>query len=266
MGTDESKSKPSSKVPQAADTETRLAATDEILQVMYWLRGEKIALEVGPDDLAKWLGIAGWRIGPLMTQLLGARLVDRVVVDSGIDEGVPRFRLTRAGIEEGRRRFTDEFADFTKPRHFEHSDPACDCEDVARFSVSLKKSLFRQLDEMIEEKGYENRSLAISDMIRSHLVDHWQEVGELSAVGTIMLAYDPHDAQTSAALADLQEQHLAAIISTLRVQVEQGSWIEILVVRGLAPELKALSDRLIGTKGVKHGKLSLTVTPDDLAG
>ncbi len=214
MGADERKPKSPSNVLPLTDTETRLAATDEILQVMYWLRGEKIAQEVAPDDLAKWLGIERRRIGPLMMQLLGARLVERVVIDSGIEEGVPRFRLTRGGIEEGRRRFTDEFADFTKSRHFEHGDPACDCEDVARFSVSLKKSLFRQLDGMIEEKGYENRSLAISDMIRNHLVEHWQEVGEFAAVGTIMLVYDPHDAQTSAALAALQEQHLAAVIST----------------------------------------------------
>ena len=266
MGTDERKPKPSPKVPPAVDTDMRLAATDEILQVMYWLRGEKIAQEVGPDDLAKWLGIEKRRIGPLLTQLLGARLVDRVVVDSGIEEGVPRFRLTRAGIEEGRRRFTDEFADFTKPGHFEHSDPACDCEDVARFSVSLKKSLFRQLDEMIEEKGYENRSLAISDMIRDQLVEHWQEVGDLDAVGTIMLAYDPRDAQTCALLTELQEQYLSNIVSSLRVQVEERSWIEILVLRGHATELKGLANRLIGAKGVKHGKLSLTVTPDDLAG
>ena len=36
-----------------------IAATDEILQVMYWLRGESIAQEVAPNELAK-VSIAGW--------------------------------------------------------------------------------------------------------------------------------------------------------------------------------------------------------------
>ena len=243
-----------------------LAARDEILEVMYWLRGESIAQEVGPNDLAKWIGLEAAAIAPIMTQLLGAGLVERVVVDSGLEEGVARFRLTAAGTVEGSRRFADDFADFTKPGYFEHSDAACDCENVSRFSVSLKKGLFRQLDEMIHEKGYDNRSLAIADMIRDHLVEHWEGMEGVNAIGTILLAFDPHDAQARTAIAALQEQHLPLIVSTLRVQTEQESCIEILVVRGLAAQLKSLADRLIAAKGVKHGKLSLTVTPEDLAG
>ena len=50
-------------------------------------------------------------------------------------------------------------------------------ELVTRFSVSLPPKLLEQLDEMAGEKGYENRSLAIADMIRAHLVDHYQKHG-----------------------------------------------------------------------------------------
>jgi len=119
---------------------------------------------------------------------------------------------------------------------------------------------------MIQEKGYENRSLAIADMLRDHLVEHWQGAGKLDAVGTIMLAFDPRDVQARSALTKPQEEYLATIVSTLRVQIDQRSCIEILVVRGSASALKSLADRLIGAKGVKHGKLSLTVTPKELAG
>jgi CopG family nickel-responsive transcriptional regulator len=45
-------------------------------------------------------------------------------------------------------------------------------ETVSRFSISLPPSLLRQLDEMSGEKGYDNRSLAIADMIRDRLVEH----------------------------------------------------------------------------------------------
>jgi len=60
-------------------------------------------------------------------------------------------------------------------------------ETVSRFSVSLPPSLLRQLDEMSGEKGYDNRSLAIADMIRNHLVEHRQKSGNEDIAGTITL-------------------------------------------------------------------------------
>ena len=51
---------------------------------------------------------------------------------------------------------------------------------------------------MIKEKGYENRSLAIADMIRDGLVEHWQASGEFDAIGTILIAYNPRDVEQAA--------------------------------------------------------------------
>ncbi len=45
-------------------------------------------------------------------------------------------------------------------------------EFATRFSASLPPQLMRQLDAMVREKGYDNRSLAIADMIRAQLVEH----------------------------------------------------------------------------------------------
>jgi len=105
---------------------------------------------------------------------------------------------------------------------------------------------------MVKEKGYENRSLAIADMIRDQLVAHWREAGEFDAVGTIMLAYDPNDDRVRVTLGKLQGRYLDTIVSTLCVQSDAQSCMEVLVVRGQASAIKALSDRLIGAKGVKR--------------
>lgn len=40
-------------------------------------------------------------------------------------------------------------------------------DKIARFGVSLGRSLLKEFDRMVQEKGYKNRSLAISDMIRA---------------------------------------------------------------------------------------------------
>jgi metal-responsive CopG/Arc/MetJ family transcriptional regulator len=62
-------------------------------------------------------------------------------------------------------------------------------DQIARFGVSLSKALLNQLDRMVQKKGYRNRSLAISDMIRDHLVGHQQEIGDGEMAGTITIVY-----------------------------------------------------------------------------
>ena len=98
-----------------------IAATDEILQVMYWLRGESIAQDIAPNELARWVGLEGERIEPLLKGLVESGLVENVPDQEG------RFRLTSSGGFEGGRRFADEFAEMIKPGHYECSDPNCDC-------------------------------------------------------------------------------------------------------------------------------------------
>jgi len=48
-------------------------------------------------------------------------------------------------------------------------------DKIARFGVSLSRSLLKELDRMVQQKGYKNRSLAISDIVCDHLVEHHLE-------------------------------------------------------------------------------------------
>ena len=103
----------------------KVAATDEILQVMYWLRGEQLAEDVGAGDLTRWVGLAAGEITPLLVSLAASGLVQQVEGDADV---APRYALTAAGVREGGRRFADEFADLTRPGHGECGDPNCECQ------------------------------------------------------------------------------------------------------------------------------------------
>jgi CopG family nickel-responsive transcriptional regulator len=138
--------------------------------------------------------------------------------------------------------------------------------ETARFSVSLPKNLLGDLDEMVREKGYDNRSLAIADMIRASLVDHRQSPGSEEIAGTITLLFDHHKRHLQALLTDVQHDHTGLIISTLHVHLDHDNCLEVLVVRGEAQEVRALADTLIAAKGVKHGRLTVTGTGSDLPG
>lgn len=103
----------------------RLAAKDELLQVMYWLRGEGLARDAAAADLSRWIGMEPLEIHPLLVELAEAKLVE--IVEGSERQGAPRFRLTAAGVVEGGRRFADEFSEMIKPGHYECSDPNCEC-------------------------------------------------------------------------------------------------------------------------------------------
>ena len=68
-----------------------IAATDEILQVMYWLRGESIAPDVAPKELARWVALEEAQIEPLLERLVTSGLVEHVAASD------LRYRLTSSG-------------------------------------------------------------------------------------------------------------------------------------------------------------------------
>lgn len=104
---------------------TGLDAQDEILQVMYWLRGEKLAADVSATDLARFVGLGELEIAAALERLAVLGLVRPIPA-----AGALRYALTEAGAREGGRRFADEFKDMTKPGHGECGDPDCECQQT----------------------------------------------------------------------------------------------------------------------------------------
>ena len=137
-------------------------------------------------------------------------------------------------------------------------------EDTVRFGVSMDSRLLKQFDKYIKEKGYANRSEAIRDLIRSNLVEKEWEVGTGETVGTITIIYNHHKRELPDTLTSIQHKYHTAMISTLHVHLDAHNCLEVLVVKGKAREIKIIADRLIGTKGVKHGKLTTAILGKDL--
>ncbi len=136
--------------------------------------------------------------------------------------------------------------------------------ELIRFGVSIDSKLIKKFDDLIEKKGYATRSEAIRDMIRDTLVEQEWESGDQETVGTITLVYNHHTRELDHALTDMQHKSFHQIISALHVHLDAHNCLEVLVVKGKSREIKMIADRLIGTKGVKHGKLTTTTTGKEL--
>jgi coproporphyrinogen III oxidase-like Fe-S oxidoreductase len=87
-----------------------LQCRDDILQVMYWMRGEELGEEVDEPQLSSFLAV---------DESLLREQLEILVEDGMLAESTGRFRLTEQGLREGGRRFHDEFADLQKTAHGE---------------------------------------------------------------------------------------------------------------------------------------------------
>lgn len=128
-----------------------------------------------------------------------------------------------------------------------------------RFGVSMDRKLIRNFDRLISKKGYTNRSEAIRDLIRDHLIEEEWE-GDKEAIGTITIIYNHHLRNLTDKLLNFQHEHHASIISVMHVHLDEYNCLEVLVVRDKGKVIKKISDRLISIKGVKHGRLVMTST------
>ena len=135
--------------------------------------------------------------------------------------------------------------------------------ELPRFGVCLEKKLLNKFDRLIAEERYRSRSEAFRDMVREKLVKkQWNEGKEVA--GAITLIYDHHKRELQERLTKHQHEHHEAVISMMHVHLDHYNCLEVMAVRGKAKAIRKIADDLISTKGVKHGKLVMTSTGENL--
>ncbi|MDL2285525.1 nickel-responsive transcriptional regulator NikR [Desulfovibrio sp. OttesenSCG-928-F07] len=135
---------------------------------------------------------------------------------------------------------------------------------VIRFGVSLDATLLKQFDELCDQRGYHTRSEAIRDLIRNTLVQQEWEDTTKEVAGALTLVFDHHTSNLSQRLTDIQHDFHDYIIASTHVHLDHDNCLETLVLKGPANSLRNLAQQLIATKGVKHGKLNLATTGQNL--
>ncbi len=125
---------------------------------------------------------------------------------------------------------------------------------LTRFGVSLENDLLDQFDDLIREKGYENRSEAIRNLIRDALVKReWLEA-DVETTAAVIIVYNHHQYDLSQKLTYSQHQHVEHVVSSLHVHLDELNCLEVILLKGKAKEIKHVADKIISTKGVKFGQ------------
>jgi len=98
----------------------------EILQVMYWLRGEGLGEVVDATLLQRFLGVEA---------NVGVGYLDRLVVDGYLNRVADGYVLSEVGLAEGKTEFALSFADLTRPSHGECSAD-CWCHNSVEEAIA----------------------------------------------------------------------------------------------------------------------------------
>ena len=108
---------------RAFDPMTALRCRDDILQAMYWMRGEGFGEEADVQMLRSFLVVDE----DLLREQLAILAEDGYLEESG-----GRYRLSELGVKEGGRRFADEFSGLQSTAHGDCGPECPTCKGVPR--------------------------------------------------------------------------------------------------------------------------------------
>lgn len=127
---------------------------------------------------------------------------------------------------------------------------------MQRFTISLDEDLAQAFDQLIADRGYENRSEAVRDLIRERLGStmlapthtHW-------CAATVSYVYDHHEHLVTGRLMALQHEHHDLVISSTRTHLDHDNCLETVVLRGPTAAVMACASQMIALRGVRHGHI-----------
>lgn len=137
--------------------------------------------------------------------------------------------------------------------------------DLMRFSVAMPEDLLVEFDQFVARRGTaKNRSEVVRDLVREALDENACAMPGTPAVGTLTISFNHHANDLQEKLDRIQHDYFDHIVSSMHVHLDAHNCLEVIVLRGDATDIQTISDKILGTKGVKTGKLVLT-TAGELA-
>lgn len=129
---------------------------------------------------------------------------------------------------------------------------------MERFTISLSDDLARQFEELLRKRGYQNRSEAVRDMLRSELAAASIERNEAThCVAALSYIYSHHSRDLAERLSELQHANHDIVISAMHVHLDHGNCMEALILRGATAEVSKFANTLMAEPEVRHGRLNV---------
>jgi CopG family nickel-responsive transcriptional regulator len=128
---------------------------------------------------------------------------------------------------------------------------------VSRFGVSLDEDLLKALDEFVADNQFANRSQAIRYLIEKNLTEEKWKCDNIVA-GAVVLVFNNQKREILKRSSEIQFEYSDVILSVQGFYLNEINYMEIIAVKGPSKRLTEISEKLIGIKGIEHGKLVMS--------
>ena len=133
--------------------------------------------------------------------------------------------------------------------------------DLMRFSVAMPEDLLIRFDSLVAKRGLaKNRSEVVRDLVRDALVEDECAIPGTVVLGTLTITFNHHASDLQEKLHAIQHDYYEYIISSMHVHLDAHNCLEVIVLRGETGLVQDIANLILGTKGVKNGKLVVTTT------
>jgi CopG family nickel-responsive transcriptional regulator len=129
---------------------------------------------------------------------------------------------------------------------------------LRRVTVSMPEETFQAFERLVAARGFDSRSQAVAEMIHQHAAQHLGKIGTELMAGTLTLVYDESKSTLLRDLSRIFRGHIAEVISSQHVLLEDDHVLEVILMQGPARTLREIANKLATCKGVKTAHLTLT--------
>jgi CopG family nickel-responsive transcriptional regulator len=129
---------------------------------------------------------------------------------------------------------------------------------MERITFSLDETLIIEFDALIADRGYENRSEAMRDVLREFIETHRiREAKATHCVANVSYVYNHHERELATRLTELQHAHHDLTVSSMHTHIDHDNGMETLFLRGPTRAVQTCADQLLAERGVRHGVVNL---------
>lgn len=129
---------------------------------------------------------------------------------------------------------------------------------MERITMSLDTALAELFDAFIKERGYNNRSEAMRDLIRQQLEkERLEKSDDGYCVASLSYVYNHHELELASRITRVHHKHHELNLSSMHVHLDHDHCLEIALMRGPVREIRSFANAVMAERGVRHGKLNM---------
>ncbi|WP_342594255.1 nickel-responsive transcriptional regulator NikR [Salinicola lusitanus] len=137
---------------------------------------------------------------------------------------------------------------------------------MKRITITLDEELLDAIDARVASHGYQGRSEALRDLLRTGLLDSRQHAPQetTTCLATLSWVFDHTTRDLAQHLSRLLHRHHSLVHSTLEVLLDHEHSMSVAVLKGESQSVHALGERIISERGVRHGRLFMVPIDADV--